>query len=105
MKNITVILVMVVVFLGTLSFPLTTTSARDIVEYEVASHIIWMNPVAWNTLNYDFKIKIIKDFGEAFKDRPNLYRDWTYKEMGTSLKLATFELCESGARKIKILVN
>jgi hypothetical protein len=100
MKKIIMVLILAMILL----FPLATF-ARDLVEFDVEEHIVWMNPVAWDTLNYDNKVQMIQDFGQTFSQKRNLYGYWTYKAMGTGAKLATFELYEGGARKIKILIN
>jgi hypothetical protein len=100
MKKIIMVLILAIILL----FPLKTF-ARDLIELDVGEHIVWMNPVAWDTWNYDQKVQVIKQFGQTFSQRRNLYGDWTYKAMGTGDKLATFELYEGGARKIKILIN
>ena len=97
-------LAMVLILAMALLFPLATF-ARDLIELDVGEHIIWMNPAAWDTFNYDQKVQVIKQFGQTFSQRRNLYGDWTYKAMGSGDKLATFELYEGGARKIKILIN
>jgi hypothetical protein len=90
--------------LGLLALTLTVF-ARDIVEFDINNATIWMNPVAWNTFNYDYKIKVIQGFGDTFKQKGWTGWYWTVKEMGTGLKLATFFVSEKGAEKIKILVN
>ena len=95
---------MLAMVIGLVFFTLTV-SARDIVEFDAANATIWMNPVAWNTLDFDFKIKMIKDFGDTFKNDHRLHFYWSIKEMGTGLKLATFKVTEKGSENIKILVN
>ena len=78
-------------------------SARDITDYDIENHIIWFNPVAWNRLDFDSKIRAIQTAVKGFPAR--LYGYWEVKEMGSGLKLATFKLTGSGAENIKILVN
>jgi hypothetical protein len=82
-----------------------TVFAREIVEFDSANATIWMNPEAWNTLSYDYKIKTINGLGESMKNNSRFHFYWTIKEMGTGLKLATFKVTEKGAENIKILVN
>jgi len=96
-------LVTILILAMALLFPLATF-ARDVVEYDVDNHIMWFNPVAWNTLSYENKVKAISEVG-MLKASSRVLGSWTCKAMGSGLKLATFEIDGSGARNIKILVN
>ena len=83
MKKLIMILVLSMV-IGLVFFNLTV-SARDIVEFDHANATIWMNPVAWNTLDYNFKIKMIRGFGDTWKTDNRYHFYWTIKEMGSGL--------------------
>ena len=97
-------LIMWAMLVGLVFFTLTVF-ARDIIEIDYPNATIWMNPEAWNTLSYDFKIKTITGLGESMKNNSRFHFYWTIKQMGTGLVLATFKAMEKGAENIKILVN
>jgi hypothetical protein len=69
------------------------SQARDIVEFDTSAHIIWMNPVAWDTLNLESKQKICSDWTK-------LPGSWDVKAMGSGLLLAKIRY-----GKYEIIVN